>query len=192
MTDLDTELMIRVRDGDRDAFRQLVERHQKSIVNYCYRCVGDSWEAEDIAQKVFVQVFRFAPRYQPSARFSTWLFTIARNTALNECRRRQRHPLDSMEELSEAREDSHGLQFADARTAPPDEEMKQRELEQKIQEAIQSLPENQRTAISLLRYHEMSYEEIAKVVGCSVSATKSLLFRARESLKAKLGEYLRG
>lgn len=192
MTERDTELMIRVRDGDRDAFRQLVERHQSAIINFCFRSVGDSWEAEDIAQKVFVQVFRSASRYKPTAKFSTWLYTIARNTTLNELRRRQRHKLDSMDELAGESGDSHGRQFADQRAESPATEIQRRELEDKVAEAIRSLPENQRTAISLLRYQEMSYEEIAKVVGCSVSATKSLLFRARESLKAKLEEYLRG
>jgi RNA polymerase sigma-70 factor (ECF subfamily) len=190
MTDRDTELMLRVRDGDRNAFRQLIERHQRSVVHYCSQSVGDAWEAEDIAQKVFLQVYRSAARYKPSAKFTTWLFTITRNTTLNELRRRQRHQHDSVERLSEETGDSHGQQFADARAESPAETLQQTELESKLQEAIHSLPENQRTALVLLRHEELSYEEIAKVIGCSVSATKSLLHRARGTLKERLREYL--
>lgn len=190
MADLDTELMLRVKEGDRDAFRQLIERHQRAVVNFCYRSVGDSWEAEDVAQKVFLQVYKSAARYQPTAKFTTWLFTIVRNTTLNEVRRRQRHEAQSMDQLREDSEESMGQQFADARATSPAEEMQKQELHAKIQEAIQSLPENQRTAIALLRYEEMSYEEIAEVLGCSVSAIKSLIHRARETLKENLHAYL--
>ena len=191
MSDLDTELMLRVKEGDRDAFRRLIERHQKAVINFCYRSVGDGWEAEDIAQKVFLQVYKSAARYKPTAKFSTWLFTIVRNTTLNELRRRQRHQAASMDALSEETDESPGQQFTDAHAESPAEEMQHRELQSKIQEAIQSLPENQRTAITLLRYEEMSYEGIAAVLHCSVSATKSLIHRARETLKERLHAYLR-
>jgi RNA polymerase sigma-70 factor (ECF subfamily) len=190
MADPDTELMMRVRDGDREAFRQLIERHQRSVIHFCSRSVGDAWEAEDIAQKVFLQVYRSAGRYRPSAKFSTWLFTIVRNTTLNELRRRQRHRVESMNQMSEETDGSGGRQFADRHAESPSSELQQKELQAKLQEAIQALPENQRTALTLLRYEEMSYEDIARVIGCSVSATKSLLHRAKETLKAKLRDYL--
>jgi RNA polymerase sigma-70 factor (ECF subfamily) len=190
MTDLDAELMLRVRDGDRDAFRQLIERHQRAVIRFCHQSIGDSWEAEDLAQKVFLQVYRSAGRYKATAKFSTWLFTIARNTTLNELRRRQRHHAESIEKLGEETDESHGQQFADARAKSPSDELEQRELEAKVQEAIRALPENQRTALTLLRHEEMSYEEISEVIGCSVSATKSLLHRARQTLKEKLRDYL--
>jgi len=190
MTDLDAELMLRVRDGDREAFRQLIERHQRAVIHFCYQSIGDSWEAEDIAQKVFLQVYRSAARYRPNAKFTTWLFTIARNTTLNERRRRQRHATESMDQLREETDESHGQQFQDRRSESPAEELQQKELRARIEAAIQSLPENQRTALVLLRHEEMSYEEIAAVIGCSVSATKSLLHRARETMREKLREYL--
>jgi RNA polymerase sigma-70 factor (ECF subfamily) len=190
MADPDTELMLRVREGDRAAFRDLVCRHQRSVIHFCYRSVGDAWEAEDIAQKVFLQVYRSASRYVPSAKFSTWLFTIVRNTTRNELRRRQRHAADSLDELTAKSEESGGRHFADDRALSPSRVLQQKELETRLQQAIQSLPENQRTALMLLRYEEMSYDEIAQVIGCSVSATRSLLHRAKANLKEVLNEYL--
>jgi RNA polymerase sigma-70 factor (ECF subfamily) len=190
MADLDVELMLRVREGDREAFRHLIERHQRSVVKFCYRSIGDAWEAEDVAQKVFLQVYRSAGRYAPTAKFSTWLFTIVRNTTRNELRRRQRHAAESLDELSEKSEDSGGRHFADHRAESPSSVLQQKELETKLQEAIQSLPENQRAALMLLRYEQMSYEQIAEVIGCSLSATKSLLHRAKTTLKDRLDEYL--
>ena len=185
--DADAALMLRVRDGDEEAFRQLVERHQRAVINMIYRSIGDSWEAEDLAQRVFVQAFRSAKRYRPTAKFTTWLFTITRNTILNEYRRRSRHAAESLDAMTQ-RDDGEtgGVQFADARAMNPSQEASERELQKHIQDAVQELPEAQRTAVILCRFEGMAYEEIAEVLGCSVSATKSLLHRARESLKEKL------
>jgi RNA polymerase sigma-70 factor (ECF subfamily) len=186
-SDSDVTLMLRVRDGDTDAFRELIERHQRAVINTIHRAIGDAWEAEDLAQRVFVQVYRSANRYQPTAKFTTWLFTITRNTILNEHRRRSRHPSESLEALQEPREpDGAGWQVADTSVRDPAQEVVERELQEKIREAIQELPEAQRTAVILCRYEGLSYEEIAEVLGCSVSATKSLLHRARLTLKEKL------
>jgi len=151
----------------------------------------DPTEAEDVAQNVFVQVFRSAHRYEVSAKFSTWLFTIARNLALNELRRRSRHPAESMDATRAEQDDQPLQQFEDKKTSLPPEDLLHGELEQKIEHALAALPENQRTAILLCRQDELSYEEIAKVLGCSVSATKSLIHRGRETLKQKLKPYLR-
>ena len=179
--------MLRVRDGDEDAFRQLVERHQRAVINMIYRSIGDSWEAEDLAQRVFVQVFRSAKRYKPTAKFTTWLFTIAHNAIRNEYRRRSRHAAESLDAMAQRDDgESTGVQFADARATDPSQEASERELQKLIQAAIQELPEAQRTAGILCRFEGMAYEEIADVLDCSVSATKSLLHRARESLKEKL------
>jgi RNA polymerase sigma-70 factor (ECF subfamily) len=188
--DPDAELMLRVKQGDVHAFEQLVEKYKQPVVNLIARTLNDPSEAEDIAQNVFIQVYKSAPRYKVSARFSTWLYTIARNLSLNEIRRRSRRPADSIEQ-SAGGEDALVRQFEDVRSPAAPESLLQNELELKIQEALQQLPENQRTAILLCRQEELSYEEIARVLGCSLSATKSLIHRGRETLKQRLKPYLR-
>jgi RNA polymerase sigma-70 factor (ECF subfamily) len=188
--DPDAELMLRVKQGDVHAFEQLVEKYKQPVVNLIARTLNDPSEAEDIAQNVFIQVYKSAPRYKVSARFSTWLYTIARNLSLNEIRRRSRRPADSIEQ-SAGGEDAPVRQFEDVRSPAAPESLLQNELELKIQEALQQLPENQRTAILLCRQEELSYEEIARVLGCSLSATKSLIHRGRETLKQRLKPYLR-
>jgi RNA polymerase sigma-70 factor (ECF subfamily) len=189
--DPDAALMLRVKEGDSAAFAQLVEKYKRPVMNLAYRTVRDPTEAEDLAQNVFVQVYRSARRYKSSAKFSTWLFTIARNLCLNEIRRRSRHPAESIDAPHPEHEDQPQVQFEDKKTALPTDLLLQDELEQKIGEALAGLPENQRTAILLCRQEELSYEEIAEVLGCSLSATKSLIHRGRETLKQKLKPYLR-
>src|SRR6185312_2363273 len=192
--DPDARLMLRVRRGDRRAFEELVNRYKQPVINFLYRTLGDPVEAEDLSQNVFLQVFKSADRYKVSAKFSTWLFTIARNLCLNEIRRRSRHPAESLDaphpEQEESRHDS-GPQFEDKKTFSPPESLLQGELAQNIDRALADLPENQRSAILLCRQEELSYEEIAEVLGCSVSATKSLIHRGRETLKERLKTYLR-
>jgi RNA polymerase sigma-70 factor (ECF subfamily) len=187
----DAALMLRVKQGDGAAFAALVDKYKQPVLNLVYRMLHDATEAEDLAQNVFVQVFRSAHRYEVSAKFSTWLFTIARNLALNELRRRSRHPSESMDATRPEHDDQPLQQFEDKKTFSPPESLLHRELEQKIERALAELPENQRTAILLCRQDELSYEEIAKVLGCSLSATKSLIHRGRETLKHKLKPYLR-
>lgn len=189
--DPDAALMLRVKQGDTDAFTELVEKYKQPVMNLVYRTVHDATEAEDLAQNVFVQVFKSASRYQSTAKFSTWLFTIARNLCLNEIRRRSRHPAESLDAPHPEHEDQPLRQFEDKRTFSPPESLLHGELAGKIQEALADLPENQRSAILLCRQEELSYEEIAEVLGCSVSATKSLIHRGRETLKEKLKNYLR-
>ena len=159
-------------------------------MNLVWRTVRDETEAEDIAQNVFVQAWKSAPRYQATAKFSTWLFTIARNLCLNEFRRRSRHPAESLDQMRDDSDDQPLFQVVDKRIRGAQGELLQGELEHKVDAAIDELPENQRIALALCRQEELSYEEIAEVLGCSLSATKSLIHRARETLKARLKPYL--
>jgi RNA polymerase sigma-70 factor, ECF subfamily len=189
--DPDAALMLRVKEGDTSAFTELVEKYKQPVMNLVYRTVHDATEAEDLAQNVFVQVYKSAPRYQSTAKFSTWLFTIARNLCLNEIRRRTRHPAESLDAPHPDQEDQPLHQFEDKKTASPPESMLQGELARKIEEALADLPENQRSAVLLCRQEDLSYEEIAEILGCTVSATKSLIHRGREALKERLKTYLR-
>lgn len=188
--DADAQLMLRVKRGDAAAFAVLVEKYQQPILNLVARTLRDPVEAEDLAQIVFVQTWKSAGRYQASAKFSTWLFTIARNLCLNELRRRARHPAEPLDALHPEHEGETLRQPADTQTASPPDALLHGELEHKIEEALAALPENQRTALLLCQRDELSYGEIARVLGCSLSATKSLIFRGRETLKQKLKPYL--
>ena len=183
----DVALMLRVKTGDHEAFRELIERHQRAVINVIHRAIGDAWEAEDLAQRVFVQIFRSASRYKPTAKFTTWLYTITHNTIRNEYRRRSRHTAESLDALAQPDDsDEAGVQVADTHAVDPSREVAERELQEKIQAAIQALPEAQRTAVILCRFEGLPYEEIAEVLHCSVSAVKSLLHRARQTLKEQL------
>lgn len=189
--DPDAALMLRVKRGDMAAFEELAEKYKQPIVNMMYRMLHDLDEAEDIAQNVFIRVYQSANRYEVSAKFSTWIFTIARRLCLNEIRRRGRHPAESLESSQAESEDQPARQFEDARTSSPPDAALHGELARKIDEALAELPEKQRLAIVLCRQDELSYEEIAKVLGCTVPATKSLIHRGRETLKEKLKPYLK-
>ena len=188
--DPDAALMLRVKRGDRDAFAALVEKYRQPLFNFIFRTLRDETETEDVAQNVFLQVYKSRDRYQRTAKFSTWLFTIARNLCLNEIRRRTRHPADSLDETHADNEDQPTRQYVDKSIFLPLENVLHGELAHKVEEALADLPENQRTAILLCRQDELSYEEIAEVLGCSLSATKSLIHRGRETLKDKLKPYL--
>jgi len=189
--DPDAALMLRVKQGDSHAVTELVDKYKQPVMNVVYRMFRDATEAEDLAQNVFVQVYKSAHRYQVSAKFATWLFTIARNLCLNEIRRRTRHPAQTLDAPHPEQDGHPWPQFEDKKAVSPPDCLLQGELEEKIEEALAELPENQRTAILLCRQDELSYEEIDEVLGCSLSATKSLIHRARETLKEKLKPYLR-
>jgi RNA polymerase sigma-70 factor, ECF subfamily len=186
MDQLHIDLMLRVKEGDTAAFEELMEIHQHSVIGTVAKMLGSPAEAEDIAQQVFIRVWKSAERYEPQAKFTTWLFTITRNLVFNEVRRRKRKPALSMDE----REEEFHLMETDHRTISPDKSLLQGELESAIDEAIAALPEKQRLAMILRRFEEMPYEEIGQVLGITVPAVKSLLFRARSQLKENLKDYL--
>jgi RNA polymerase sigma-70 factor, ECF subfamily len=184
----DLRLMQLVKGGDMDAFRELVETHQQRVLGTIGRMLGDDTEAEDLAQQVFVRVWKSAERWEPSAKFTTWLYTIVRNLVFNESRRRSRRPARSLEEMQD--DEDHPRQFADAGMKPPDTTLLDAEMQAAIERAIQELPEAQRMAVVLRRYQDVSYEEIAAVLDLTVPAVKSVLFRARTELREKLRQYL--
>ena len=182
----DVRSMQLIRAGDTVAFEELVERHQRLVAGTVARMLGSNSDVEDIAQQVFVRVWKSAKRYVPRAKFTTWLLKITRNLVFNELRRRSRHAQLPLQVESEEKE----RPIRDERATAPDASLLEQELQRAIETAIAQLPENQRMAIVLRRYDELSYEEIAEVLGQSVPAVKSLLFRARTELRTRLSRYL--
>jgi RNA polymerase sigma-70 factor (ECF subfamily) len=185
---LDHALMARIGAGDHAAFRQLVERHQNAVIGTVAKMLGNPSEAEDISQQVFLRIWRNAKRYRPDAKFTTYLFTITRNLVFNETRRRSR----KKEVSSDEREENSNHLIEESPDRQPDSELLQAELQRAVDDAISKLPETQRMAVVLRRYEQLSYEEIAEVLELSVSAVKSLLFRARTALRESLSSYLEG
>ena len=179
-------LMRLVSGGDTVAFEQLVERHQALVAGTVARMLGSNSDVEDIAQQVFIRVWKSAGRYVARAKFTTWLLKITRNLVFNEMRRAKRHPHLPVQIEPDAEE----IPLKDEATAAPDATLLQNELERAIEDAITLLPETQRMALVLRRYEELSYEEIADVLDLSVPAVKSLLFRARTELRERLKDYL--
>lgn len=184
----DVSLMQLVGAGDTVAFEELVERHQRLVVGTVARMLGSNSDVEDIAQQVFVRVWKSARRYVPRAKFTTWLLKITRNLVFNELRRRSRHPHLPLQVESEDEE----RPIKDERATAPDAALLEQELQRAVEAAITQLPETQRLAVVLRRYDDLSYEQIAEVLDQSVPAVKSLLFRARTELRTRLGRYLAG
>lgn len=183
---LDYALMEQIGKGDHQAFRQLIERHQDAVVGTVAKMLGNLHDAEDISQQVFLRIWRNAKRYRPDAKFTTYLFTITRNLVFNETRRRGRKKEVSADE----REENPHHQIEDRPERRPDAELLQSELQRAVDAAISSLPEAQRMAVVLRRYEQLPYEEISCVLNLSLPAVKSLLFRARTTLRETLAGYL--
>ena len=180
----DVELMLRVKHGDREAFSLLVQRHRKPLINFIYRFTVDPGESEDLAHEVFIKVFRSASRYEPRAAFSTWLYRIATNLALNYLRDHRPQLATSLDWGSEE-EDRSRTELRDKVTLVEDQLLAQERVEQ-IRQALAALPENQRLAVVLTKYQELSLKEAAEVMKCSEAAVKSLIFRAYTTLRQKL------
>lgn len=183
---IDHALMALVSEGNHRAFRQLVERHQDAVVGTVTKMLGNSCDSEDIAQMVFIRVWKHAKRYKPDNKFTTYLYTIVRNLVYNESRRRSRKRTVSTDQ----REDEQHLQHPAGESARPDATLLDGELSAAIDAAIESLPENQRLAVVLRRYENLPYEEIADILATSVPSVKSLLFRARTTLRESLAKYM--
>jgi RNA polymerase sigma-70 factor (ECF subfamily) len=181
--DYDAELMLRVKDGDGTSFGVLLEKHRASVIHFTYRLVQEQAIAEELAQEVFLRVYRSRSSYEPTAKFKTWLFRIATHLALNWLRD-EKHER-GQERLDDTSTDLPVRQVSDRRPSVEQELVYAVKLDE-VRRAVAALPEKQRAAVLMHKYEEMEYTQIARVLGCSESAVKSLLFRAYETLRARL------
>ncbi|MGC2234113.1 MAG: sigma-70 family RNA polymerase sigma factor [Candidatus Acidiferrum sp.] len=185
----DVQLMLDVKAGDEQSFELLLQRYRRPLVNFLYRMVRAREEAEDLAQEVFLRVYRARKDYVPSAKFTTWLFRIATNLALNSVRdnRHQRMEISLDAPVTVDAEDGDEKTLDIAEKNPNIEQHLVEEARKKmIRHAIDKLPEKQRAAVLLHKYQELDYGDIARILECSESALKSLLFRAYETLRVEL------
>jgi RNA polymerase sigma-70 factor (ECF subfamily) len=181
--DYDAELMVRVKDGDGASFTVLLEKHRSPVIHFLYRMVQNQAVAEELAQEVFLRVYRSRGTYEPTAKFTTWLFRIATHLALNSLRDGRNERLQ--ERLDADAGESASRQLSDSRPSAEAAMVKEVRMEE-IRQAVAGLPEKQRAAVLMHKYQEMEYSQIAKILNCSESAVKSLLFRAYETLRARL------
>ncbi|MCS7047316.1 MAG: sigma-70 family RNA polymerase sigma factor [Gemmataceae bacterium] len=191
LRDPDIRLMLRVRDDDTEAFAQLVELFHPRLVTIMRHLVNSAEEAEDLAQEVFLRIYRARKKYHPRAKFSTWLFAIANNLALKFLRSRQRNaavPLNTRD--SGPLGPRPAEQLVVDRQRGPDEQMQQQELAAVVRQALTTLNERQRLAVMLNKFEDMNYQDIAEVMGLTTKAVKSLLSRARENLRIALQGYI--
>jgi len=183
----DLMLMAKIANGDERAFEQLVAKHQQAVIGTIGKMTNHSPETEDIAQQVFLRLWKAASRYKPKAKFTTYLFTITRNLVFNDTRKKTRRRELSIDTDEQNWHDSIADPSSSSR---PDQSLAEDELRLQVDKAVADLPETQRLAVILRRYEQMSYDEIAEVLDTSVSAVKSQLFRARKSLRDSLKAYL--
>src|SRR5579872_6920577 len=184
----DLELMLRVRDGDSASFEVLLRRHRLPLVSFFRRMVREQALAEDLAQEVFLRVYKSRERYQPDARFTTWLYRIATNLALNAIRDRR----DEISGTSDPDDEGSAVleRFVDPGPSA-EQRLVQRDRARLIRQSVEALPDNQRAAVILHKYQEVDYRQIAGILSVSESAVKSLLFRAYETLRLRLEPLLR-
>ena len=188
--DSDAAVMLRVKTGDEAAFNYLVQKYRRAMVSFMFRMAHNSAAAEDLAQEVFLRVYRSRENYEPSAKFTTWLYRIATNLAVNHARDTRHERPEYQVSLDEPDTDT-GLTVDvadDSLTA--EQRILRRERMQAIRQKVQALPERQRMAVIMHKYQQMDYRQIAEVLKLSESATKSLLFRAYETLRNQLREFV--
>ena len=182
------ELMTRIGKGDEAAFEILVNRHQTSVLNLVYRFIGDRTQAKDLTQEVFIRIWQSAKSYEPKAKFTTWIYRITSNLCLNELKSARRKKWFSFNWSDEHGEHTLEETLPDS-AASAEDVLLEKERSRQISDVLQSLPENQRMAVILKRCDDLSYQEIAQVIGCSVSAVESLLVRAKRTLQEKMKNF---
>lgn len=179
------DLMARIAEGDNDAFEILVRRHQTSVLNLIYRFIGDRTRSRDLSQEVFLRVWQGAKAYKPEAKFTTWIYRITANLCFNELKSSRRKKWFQFLQ-SDGDHESRTEENLPDHSPSPEDLLLAKERSHRISDALQGLPENQRMALILKRYDDLSYQEIAQVLGCSVSAVESLLVRGKRRLQEKL------
>lgn len=182
--DPDAQLMLRLQQGDESALRALLERNGRRVLNHAYRYLRDAARAEDVVQETFLRIYKARDRYEPTAPFQAYMLRIATNLCLSHLRKKQALSLD------QPREDGGQADVQDEGAAEPGAGLDQRELHRRVREAVDQLPDRQRMAILLNKFEGLDYQAVADQLGLSVSATKSLLHRARMALKDVLAGYL--
>jgi RNA polymerase sigma-70 factor (ECF subfamily) len=185
--DPDVRLMLRVRMDDGGAFTDLVQRYWTRIFEHFYRRLGDRQEAEDLAQDVFLRLYRYRKRYQPRAKFTTWLFHVTQNVARNALRSRRRHPTVPLASASGPAEDGAG---PEGRTESPSRPLERAEVAEVVRSAVSGLGHRQRTAVELHQFLDRTYADVAAELDMSPKAAKSLLYRARNQLRVSLSSFM--
>lgn len=190
LSDPDVRLMLEFQKGNKASFEALMRKYFPRLLNFIYRYVSSREMAEDLAQEVFIRVYKNGSSYKPQAKFQTWVFTIARNVSLNELRSKK-HKAVSLDATFSSDDGVLKRQVEDPRSESPDEGILRGEKVAAVKLAIDNLPESQRVAVLLRRYEQFSYEEIAQTMNTSTKAVKSLLSRAKENLKIKLAWWIK-
>jgi RNA polymerase sigma-70 factor, ECF subfamily len=186
----DAEVMLQVKAGDEQAFAYLVQKYRRPMMSFMYRMAHNSAAAEDLAQEVFLRVYRSRGNYEASAKFTTWLYRIATNLAVNYARDTRHERAENTVSLDEP-DDHTGLTLdLPDRSLTAEEMLVRRERLAAIRQRVQALPERQRLAVIMHKYQQMDYRQIAEVLKLSESATKSLLFRAYERLREQLKKFI--
>jgi len=186
----DAEVMLRVKAGDQSAFDYLVQKYRRALVSFMYRMARNSAAAEDLAQEVFLRVYRSRESYEASAKFTTWLYRIATNLAVNHARDTRHERAEVTVSLDEPDEETGTtFELPDA-SLTAEQAMVRRERMLAIRRKVEALPEQQKLAVIMHKYQQMDYKQIAEVLKKSESATKSLLFRAYETLREQLKEFV--
>jgi RNA polymerase sigma-70 factor (ECF subfamily) len=186
--DEDVQLMLYFQSGDEEAFSRLVEKYSTQIINFIYRFTGSVADAEDLAQEVFLKIYRFKSRYRPDSKFSTWVYAIATNACLDYKKRKKRDTVSMAKPLSSpnAEDEEKQADVPDLLERSVERTIEQSRIDDLVKHALSTLPENQRLALILKEYETKSYEEISNIMECSISSVESLIFRARQNLKKQL------
>jgi RNA polymerase sigma-70 factor (ECF subfamily) len=186
----DAQVMLRVKAGDDAAFDYLVQKYRRPMISFMFRMVHNTAVAEDLAQEVFLRVYRSRAGYEASAKFTTWLYRIATNLAVNHARDTRHERAENQVSLDEPDEETGTTMDVADPSLTVEENIVRRERLMAIRQKVESLPERQRMAVVMHKYQQMDYKQIAEVLKLSESATKSLLFRAYETLREQLKEFI--